>query len=143
MTPVEGFAPVCHAAFSAGLGTPRPRNVLIPSIMCAIREGFGTIYIAGADHSWTKTLDVDEENRVVSLQPHFYEDNEHEKKRVVTEYHNYPLHTILKSLYTAFRSYFHIRDYAGSLGVKIINITPGSFIDAFERGTLPGVSGAR
>ncbi len=143
MCPCEGFAPLCHAAYNAGIGTPRPRNVLIPALMAAIRLGFGTIYVAGADHSWTKTLDVDENNRVISVQPHFYEDNDHEKRRVVSEYHNYPLHSILKSLYIAFKSYFDIRQYADKIGVKVINVTPGSFIDAFERGDLPSVIVAR
>ena len=40
---------------------------------------------------------------------------------------------VLYSMYVAFRSYFVIRDYAERIGCKIINITPGSFIDAFER----------
>lgn len=136
MTPCEGFDWFCNAVYSLGIGTPRPRNVLIPALMTSLRLGFGEIFVAGADHSWTKTLDVDDNNRVVSVQPHFYEDNEHEKKRIVTEYHNYPLHTILQSLYIAFRSYYTIREYANSLGAKVINITPGSFIDAFERGRL-------
>jgi hypothetical protein len=133
LTPVEGCKSLSHKLFHYGLGMPRPRNVLIPSIMLAIREGYGTIYIAGADHSWTRTLWVDEDNRVVSIQPHFYQDNEEEKKRVATEYHNYPLHQILQSLYIAFRSYFDIADYAKTKGIDILNITPDSFIDAFPR----------
>lgn len=133
LTPIEGFRSVNRRIFNAGLGMPRPRNVLIPSIMLAIREGYGKIYVAGADHSWTQTLWVDERNRVVSVQPHFYEDNDAEKKRVATEYHNYPLHQILQSLYIAFRSYFDIANYAASRNVKIYNITPESFIDAFPR----------
>lgn len=133
LTPVEGFKNLRHWLYNLGLGMPRPRNVLIPSIMLAIREGYGKIYIAGADHSWTQTLWVDDQNRVVSVQPHFYEDNEVEKKRVATEYHQYPLHQILQSLYIAFRSYFDIADYAKTRKVEIYNITPESFIDAFPR----------
>ena len=49
------------------------------------------------------------------------------------EYANIHLHEVLYSMYVAFRSYFVIRDYAERIGCKIINITPGSFIDAFER----------
>lgn len=137
MTPAEGFRCLRHAVYSAGSGTPRPRNVLIPALMIALRLGFGTIYVAGADHTWTRTLSVDDSNRVVSIQPHFYEDDEHEQKRQRVEYHNYPLHSILQSLYTAFRAYFLIQQYAESIGARIFNVTPGSFIDAFPRATLP------
>lgn len=133
LTPVEGLQVVRNVFYDLGLGMPRPRNVLIPSIMLAIRLGYGKIYIAGADHSWTQTLWVNDKNQVVSIQPHFYEDNDSEKKRVATEYHKYPLHQILQSLYIAFRSYFDIATYARHRNVEIVNITPDSFIDAFPR----------
>lgn len=133
LTPTEGFRRLCWWFYDSGIGSPRPRNVLIPALMTAIRSGYGKIYIAGADHSWSKTLEVDDENRVISVQPHFYTDNEEERQRVSVEYQNYPLHHILKSLYIAFRAYFDIEDYARHKNVDIFNITPGSFIDAFRR----------
>ena len=133
LTPVEGAEWLENWAFKHLLGMPRPRNVLIPSIMIAIACGYRTIYIAGADHSWTRTLSVDDEHNVVSIQPHFYKADEKEVQRVNTEYMQYPLHQILYSFYVAFRSYHTIARYAGHLGVDIFNITPGSFIDAFPR----------
>lgn len=133
LTPVEGAEWLENWAFKHLLGMPRPRNVLIPSIMIAIACGYRTIYIAGADHSWTRTLSVDDDNNVVSIQPHFYKEDEKEVQRVNTEYMQYPLHQILYSFYVAFRSYHTIARYASHLGVDIFNITPGSFIDAFPR----------
>ena len=65
---------------------PRPRNVLIPSIMLAINSGYRRVYVAGADHSWLKTLSVDDENRVVSIQPHFYKEKESEEERIRVDY---------------------------------------------------------
>lgn len=137
LTPAEGSGPLCRLLFRKRLAMPRPRNVMIPAIMEALHAGYRRIYLAGADHSWSRTLGVDEENRVVSVQPHFYSDNEHEKKRVTGEYSGYRLHDILRSLYVAFSSYHVISAYASTLGAEIINITPGSFIDAFPRLTLP------
>lgn len=133
LTPGEGVKSLRHFFYRKGLAMPRPRNVLIPSLMIAMREGFKRIYVAGADHTWSKTLDVNSHNQVVSVQPHFYADSDKEQKRVDTEYAGYHLHDILKSLYTAFRSYHLIARYAGERGVEIINITPHSMIDAFER----------
>ena len=37
----------------------------------------------------------------------------------------------------AFRSYHRIENYARVKGVTIYNVTPGSYIDAFERRRLP------
>ena len=134
---VEGFRAFEHAAYRTGLGMPRPRNVLIPAIMAGMMLGFRNIYITGADHSWTKTLSVTDDNTVVSVQPHFYADNNAEHERVASVYKNIRLHEIMYSFYVAFRSYFTVASYAKSRGVNIYNSTPGSFIDAFERRPLP------
>lgn len=133
LTPIEGFDWLSHRFYSAGLGMPRPRNVLIPAIMEGIRLGYQTIYLCGADHSWTKTLDVDDENFVVSIQPHFYEDNEEEHKRVRETYKGLRLHDVLGSMTIAFRSYWEIARFAKKNSIKIINSTPSSMIDAFPR----------
>lgn len=136
LTPVEGFKGLTHLIFSAGLGMPRPRNVMIPAIMEGIRMGYKKIFLCGADHTWTKTLDVDDENFVISIQPHFYEDNEEEHKRVRETYKGLRLHDVLGSMTIAFKSYWEVADFALKKGVEIINATPGSMIDAFKRQKL-------
>ena len=130
---VEGPDAFCHAAFRRGLGMPRPRNVLIPAIMIAIKAGFKTIHLTGADHSWLRTIGVNDNNEVESIQPHFYADDKRELRRSAAEYRGYRLHDILQSFTVAFRSYHEIARFAAKEGVKIYNSTPGSFIDAFER----------
>lgn len=133
LTPVEGAGWLKRMLFDTGLGMPRPRNVMIPAIMSAIREGYRKIYLCGADHTWTRTLSVDDENFVVSVQPHFYKDNEEEHKRVRTAYAGLRLHDVLGSMTVAFRSYWELAGYARSRGIEIVNATPGSMIDAFPR----------
>lgn len=128
MTPVEGFRWFTHLAFRKGWGTPRPRNVLIPSIMMALRMPFHTIYVAGADHSWLKEIWVNEDNVVLEDLNHFYDKKGSE--RYVSDKH---LHDLLLSMHIAFKSYHIIEDYARSIGKKIYNVTEGSFIDAFTR----------
>ena len=137
----EGFTSFEHFAFRHRLGMPRPRNVLIPSIMIGLWMGYKKIYLLGADHSWLKTLSVDDENRVVSIQPHFYTEDDREQQRIRKTYMNLPLHSVLESFHIAFRSYHRIRHYADSCGAEVINATPGSFIDAFSRGSLPSHPG--
>lgn len=130
---MEGFGWFRNLAYSSRLGMPRPRNVLIVSIVAGIWLGYTDIYILGADHSWMQTLAVDEQNRVISVQPHFYKDSAAEQKRVNTVYSGLHLHDIINSFYVAFRSYHHIADWARRRGVNIYNSTPGSYIDAFSR----------
>lgn len=133
LTPVEGTKFFSHFLISSKLGMPRPRNVMIPAILCGIWMNYKKIYLTGADHTWTKTLDVTEDNRVISVQPHYYRDNDKEKKRVDKTYRNIRLHQVLESVARAFRSYWEIARYADAKGITIINATPSSMIDAFPR----------
>lgn len=136
---IEGFWHLEKWAWGCRRGMPRPRNVLIPAIMTAIGMGYNELYVTGADHTWTATLTVDDDNVVVSEQPHFYKEDDKEVKRIRREYHKYPLHSILFSFYLAFKAYHQIERFARSRGVTIRNATPGSMIDAFERNEKLGI----
>lgn len=136
MTAVEGARRLESAAYSARLGMPRPRNVLIPSIMIGVWLGYKEIYIVGADHTWPASVSVNERNEVVTLQPHFYKEDSRELERIRTVYMRVPLHQLLESWRVAFHSYHLIQRWTESLGVHVYNATPGSFIDAFERKPL-------
>lgn len=133
-TPIEGFQGFCNWIFSKGWGVPRPHNVLIPSIAMGIRLPFKKIYLAGADHSWLPEITVTDDNVVLMHQKHFYDQNKSKAATVTQEnLHSARLYTILYHMYVAFKSYFVLEDYARSRGKKVINVTPGSYIDAFKR----------
>lgn len=136
-TAVEGYTWFENAMMNSHRGMPRPRNVLIPSIMVGIWLGYKEIYLLGADHSWLKTLSVNDRNEVVSIQPHFYKEDSREQQRVNEVYVNRQLHEVLESMMIAFKSYHRIREYADRCGTQIFNSTPGSMIDAFERASIP------
>ena len=129
ITPVVGLSWLTHRFYAKGLGMPRPRNVLIPSIMQALRMNYSTIYVAGADHSWPRQVAVDENNRVYEDLRHFYTENEPPSRHYFTK----RLDQILESMVVAFRSYHQVERFSRSIGKRIYNITEGSYIDAFER----------
>lgn len=134
MVAVQGYEWFEETAFRSGRGMPRPRNVLVPALMCGIRAGFKKIWLAGADHSWMSTLGVNERNEVITVQPHFYKEGPEAQQKVNEAYRGIKLHQVVYSFYLAFKSYHYIRRHALRQGVRIANITPGSMIDAFERG---------
>jgi hypothetical protein len=123
---------------------PRPHNVLIPSLILSINMKFSNIYVCGADHSWLKEIYVDNENEVLLSQKHFY-DKQAQKQSDYRDmavpqpmYHGgsnnkRKLHEVLEKFYYTFRSYWKIKSLAESQAVKIYNITPISYIDAFDR----------
>ena len=114
---VEGFTWFQNAAYGRAWAMPRPRNVLITAIMAGIWLGYKKITIVGADHSWMQSIWVDDDNRVVSVQPHFYKDSAKEQKRVDNTYAGYHLHDIVYSFYVAFSSYHRIAAFAHSCNV--------------------------
>lgn len=132
----EGTKWFRHFLFAHGLSMPRPRNVMIPSLMLAIWLGFKEIYIVGADHTWIKTLSVNERNEVVSIQPHFYKDGADELERQRIDYMHRPLHDVLEAQTIAFRAYHTISAFTSGRDIHIWNATPGSYIDAFPRKSL-------
>lgn len=133
---IEGAQWLRDFAIASRRGMPRPRNVMVCAIMCGIWLGYREIYITGADHSWTRTLSVNDSNEVVSVQPHYYEEPGSEKERVTAVYRDVKLHEILDSFRIAFKAYHDIEDYARRHGIDIYNASPGSFIDAFRRRNL-------
>ena len=134
-TPVEGLKSLNHFFYSAGLGSPRPHNVLIPSILRGINMGSKNINLLGADHSWIPLLTVNDKNEVLLDQKHFYDENKTTPKQMHKNEGrgNRALHEVLHKWMLSFRSYHELDAYAQKKGTKIYNLTPGSFIDAFER----------
>ncbi len=140
LTPVEGFDRFMFKRFAKAKGMPRPHNVMVPAIFSAINIGFKEIILLGADHSWIKELFVDQNNKVLFFDKHFY-DKERKLKKFNFDENNYPkLHQILDSLSRAFESYHTLNEYANYRKVTIKNCTPDSFIDAFVRDEISNVS---
>lgn len=132
-TPIEGYFWFCKKIFDWQWGMPRPHNVLIPSLMLAIKKGFKNIYVWGADHSWLKEISVDDDNQVLVNQKHFYDENTSKPQPMNKLRGTRRLHEVLIKFVHAFKGYFDINQYATKRGVSIFNATPNSYIDAFKR----------
>ncbi len=132
--PCEGWRWWSHYTFRRMLGMPRPHNVMIPSMMMGLAMGFRKIYLLGADHSWLSQISVDDQNRALVNQKHFYDKDDSTSKPLDNRGKGARrLHEILHKFMLAFKGYFILNEYAKSQKVQILNATPGSFIDAFDR----------
>ena len=134
-TPVEGFQFFNNFLIKNGFGMPRPHNVIIPSLVVAIRHCFEIIYLTGVDHSWLKEISVDENNNVLVGQYHFY-DSDNIKPAPMNKLGRLKtrnLAEVLDKFLLTFKSYYILHDLAVARNVRILNLTKESFIDAFER----------
>ncbi len=137
MTPIEGLKSINNFLFKLKLGTPRPHNVLIPSILCSIHMEYEEIYIVGADHNWFSEFSTTDQNVVLINQKHFYDETS-SKPEPMKDYIVRPrrMHEILHKFQLTFYGYFVLKDFAESQKVKIYNASEYSLIDAFERKKL-------
>jgi len=99
--------------------------------------GYEKIFLWGADHSWLSEISVNHQNQVLINQKHFYDQHISvgkplDKRGVGAR--NMP--ELLTKFVHAFSGYFVLNEYAKSRSVSVLNATPGSFIDAFERVNL-------
>lgn len=135
ITPVEGFKGLMFWFFKKNLGMPRPHNVLIPSIKAAIEKGYKEIELLGADHSWLKELYVADDNTVYLSQKHFYDQQKVKEevmyKGTTNEVRN--LSEVLMKIVHSLNGYYILDTYAKKNKSMVINRTPNSYIDAFER----------
>lgn len=134
----RGFRCILHFLYTKQLSMPIVQNVLVASIMIGILLKYKTIELFGVEHTWTRYLYVDENNVVYLDNPHFF-DKEKEKAKPLKEIQHtdeYPFYLILENYSRMFKSYWEINEWikCKKMDVKIINKTPGSFIDAFEKG---------
>ncbi len=133
LTPVEGFDRFMFRRFDKAKGMPRPHNVMVPSIFTALHLGVKKIILVGSDHTWLQELHVDENNRTMFFNEHFYDKEKQTKQFDYAGKHFMKLHEILGTMSCAFASYHILQNYATYKKVEIINCTPVSYIDAFKR----------
>jgi len=135
-TNVEGLRRFRHWAYSRNLGMPKPQNVLIGCLMLGICTAYNRIEILGADHSWLENIKIGNDNSLISVEKHFYDKDKigkPTKKEHPDTMKTVKLHDYLNDLVRTFSAYHVIREFAESKGVKIINASKVSYIDAFER----------
>ena len=133
LTPIEGFKKFMYRNFDKARGMPRPHNIMIPAIFTALRLQAKNILLAGVDHSWLKELHVNNENKVLVYNQHFYEKETKAKQFDYGGQRYVKLHEILYTLSEAFKSYHILKEYADYKQTEIFNLTENSFIDAFNR----------
>ena len=116
---------------------PEDGTIANVAIYVALIEGYKEIELYGADHSMFLELAVNDQNELCSLDSHFYEDGKPKmhvlKNCTTTEDKIFKVHEFLYIVYVMFNSHHLLRQFADYLGAKVLNCTPGSMIDSYER----------
>ena len=124
-TRIVGFTVFRNWMYANNMGLPSTKNVLFPAMLLMLNLGYDHVFLYGAEFSWVKTYNVDEENgKIYTDDVHFYGNNRiyYERGRFCFD---------MGCLHEALQCTYMIQDYAEYIGRPIINRTKGSFIDAF------------
>lgn len=127
-TPVSGLKSIAHFLFNHNLGMPRPENVLCASAFLCIRMKIKKIYVLGADHSWLSNFYINDNNQLVLVIERFYGNDE----SIIPS----TFSTWLMTQYNCFKAHEEISAYAKEQRCEIINLTKGSYIDSYTRGSI-------
>ena len=132
----EYYGPEEHRqfAYDHNLAMPSAQNVLVPSIYVGICINYNNIELFGVEHNWTKYLFVNDNNDVCLEDIHFY-DKDKINYRVMKKATGslFKIHEALNMYARMFQSYWELQEIAKQKEISIINYTPNSFIDAFNR----------
>lgn len=135
----RGFKWLRDRLYSKGLASPRVQNVVVGCLMIALRMQYKQIYLFGVEHSWIRNLRVNLNNEIYVNDDRFFENGKKQERLYVdTEYKPFLLHDLLRNFAYMFEAYFEIRELANRGGVTIINCTPDSYIQAFEKRSNTG-----
>lgn len=126
-----------HKLYKKGLFMPEDGTIANTAIYLALIEGYKTIELYGADHNMFLEFQVNDNNELCSLDSHYYDKEKPRYKPFyncnVTDGRVWRVHEFMYVLYVMFYSHDLLRQFADYMGAKIINCTPGSMIDSYER----------
>ncbi len=136
----RGFRSVEFWCYRRGLGSGNFGTVVQNGEFIAMLLGYRTIELYGVDHTLLEGLMVDDENRLCRTQSHYYDNTPATPQPIFVNATKppkpYTMYSYLAETAELFRGHEVLAEYARTQGVKIVNRTLNSMIDAYEREPL-------
>ncbi len=131
----RGFRSLEFRLYRRGLGSANFGTVVQVGEYIALLLGYKRIELYGVDHTLLEGLCVDDGNRLCRTDRHYYDGAPAAPKPIFQKvpHRPYTMSVYLAEVAELFRGHEVLRDYAATLGAKIVNCTRGSMIDAYER----------
>ena len=120
--------------YQKNFSMPSLQNVIVCGIYISLQKGYRTVYLHGVDSDSYKNICINQQNEMVIREFHYYGNSDRNMND--EKHHGFSKGTLYKRLMCEvimFRSYVDLAAYADHLGIRVINASPNSMIDAFER----------
>lgn len=136
-TVFHGFRSVEFRCYRRGLGSGNFGTVVQNGEFIGLLLGYRHIDLYGVDHTLLEGLTVDGRNRLCRIRSHYYDSAPAAPEPIFVNATDpprpYTMHTYLAETAELFRGHEVLRDYARSIGARIVNRTRCSMIDAYDR----------
>lgn len=109
---------------------PSGGNIVQAALLLAMHLGCNPIYLLGVDHDSLATR---------SEYRHFFKDST--RHPTFKYFEKYTYYEKIRAALQTWEGHLTIQKYAQQHGVRIVNLTPNSFLDVFEMGNLADVVG--
>ena len=120
--------------YKRNISIPLLQNVVVLALYIGLQRGYEKIYIHGVDSDSYKKICINQNNEMVMRELHYYGYNDLNLNDSKTNgFATGRLYKRLACEVAMFRSYVDLASYADYLGIRVINASPNSMIDAFER----------
>lgn len=124
--------------WDTGYFMPDTGTIANTAIYVALLEGYKEIELFGVDHSQFLDLAVNDHNQLCSVDRHFYDVNNEPKLKPFIDTSGdeeipFRVSKFFAFLYAQFYSHELLREFADYKGAKVLNCTPHSYTDAYER----------
>lgn len=125
--------------YRRGLGNGEFSTVALNALYAALMCGYKKIYMYGIDHSFFNNIVVNDNNELCYRESHFY--GEDASLRPMLNHHvgaigkipTFKMSEFLQEKLRIFMGHEIMNKFAKSIDSKIVNCTPGSMVDAYER----------
>lgn len=136
----KGFVWFKHWVFRTNLGMPQSQNVINAAIYLALTKLGNRINLIGLDHDFHKNLSLNDQNQLIETVSHFYTGTPFSHPLIHANTGKpVTLAETFENLHKLHKGYLELRNYAQFLHKEVYNLTPGGFVDAFEREKLEDV----
>lgn len=130
-----GYPSLRNFFYKHGMSCPPLSTVAILAIYVAINSGYDHIDLYGVDHTFFDSLCVDDNNRLCNRDKHFYDKGDAALKPIIRNDNGrvFKISDYVFSIGSMFKSHDLLAEYAEYMHVDILNCTPGSMIDSYQR----------
>lgn len=126
---IGGFSFINAVLYKLNLSNPLFQNVVGASLYITIKSKFDQVFLWGTDHNWLESYIVKDDNGIYMKEYHCYD----VKDVVYIKIDSPSVDSSLMNFVRCFRAYHDLKRYALMCGVKVVNCSSISWIDAFER----------